>query len=134
MEYSVKSIYEFLVCKLNKDTARGCLAFRGSVVSGVRSIWRNNIKKGNQYSFHLDGLAFDLVFDSFEYYNLAKDYFKNLGYRIVEYKDELMLHVQYDFPIDHAYTRENEYSHLRHILETYPEVCATIQREVEKDK
>ena len=42
----------------------GCKKYGGSVVSGIRSTFRNSSVGGHPHSRHLDGTAFDIVCDT----------------------------------------------------------------------
>lgn len=131
---TIEETYEYLVTKLNKDIANGCIKYKGSITSGLRTVQRNRNVGGHPKSWHLDDLARDIIIDDLDNYNSLSKYLINLGYCIICHDDTLMLHIQYNFPIEHNFERTGHYSHLMHILIKDPKIKENIQKEIIKER
>lgn len=57
----------------------GRARYNGSIISGGRSLKRNGMVDGHPNSFHLMGLAFDIVFDEVEGMEECERYYKRSG-------------------------------------------------------
>ena len=122
------TIYPYLVALLDIDTSFVCFKYFGSVISGIRTKLRNSREGGDDYSWHLDDLAKDIVFDNIKGLENAKKYLEKKGWRVVTYDyHELSIHVQLNLPIAHNYERLDKYSHLIYILDKYPDEANILQ-------
>jgi uncharacterized protein YcbK (DUF882 family) len=71
----------------------GRARYGGSIISGGRSMERNRNVDGHPDSFHLMGLAFDIVFDTVEGLKACARYYKRSGLH-TKLNGRLTLHVQ----------------------------------------
>lgn len=118
---TIKEIYKIVQDELIKDVFEACLTYNGSITSWGRTVERNRNKGGHRHSWHLDWLAFDVAIDDKNNRILFKTELKEKGKRVLE-SNSGAYHIQYDWPVYNDFRRENIYTHLKVILEKYPQI------------
>nr|QJB20188.1 MAG: hypothetical protein [Microvirus sp.] len=73
VDYAVVSSHEIRVQEFALAVYRYCVRVRGSVTSGFRTPSRNTVVGGEVRSFHLQGLAADVVLDEPLTHKIATD-------------------------------------------------------------
>lgn len=118
----ITHIWKTLVMRLYYDVLTACMMHEGSITSSIRSMQHNRGVGGEDTSWHLDGLAIDVLIDSAAQGRLFQIALRKKGYRVLAIKNSSgrAFHVQYAWPIIKDFDRKGVYSHLKKILK---EVC-----------
>ena len=116
----IHDYWEALVKRLAADIVWGCMCYGASVTSGIRSPSYNIGVKGSLSSWHLDGLAYDVVLDDEKKGEAFIAYFISRGYRVLptgkkHSEPNRAYHIQYDWPVV-ACRRVNHLTHLKLLL------------------
>ena len=118
----IKKIYEKLVFRLIKDILDIAMQFEDcSVTSWIRSVKHNKDVGGAKTSFHLDGLAIDLIIDEGpQKLSTQAKIIKILtkkGYKIIT--NNKCLHIQYNLPYFIDFERKNCFTHIKMLTNNF---------------